>query len=140
MNKNIHVVHFFSFISHWVANILGSYKAFLLAAAIVFVWLIAGQFMGYSTEWQAIINCITGVITFFLVIFIQHTQNHATKALHLKLDELIRATERARNKLVELEKLNDEDLNDLHNEFGRIRDEALRRDELKNKAMSNVMN
>ena len=130
--------NFFSTFAHKIAGVLGSYRALLLAAAIVGVWLAAGPFMGFSTEWQSIINSVTGVVTFFMVIFIQHTQNHAMKALHLKLDELIRASERARNKLVELEKLTDEELNGLEKEFGRIRDEALRREERRKMDMTAV--
>ena len=71
-----------------------------------------------------------------MVIVISHTQNHATKALHLKLDELIRATENARNKLVELERLTDAELTGLQNEFERVRDEAVRREERKKMSMA----
>ena len=123
--------NFFNMIAHRITTILGSYRAFLWAAAIVAAWLAIGPFMRFSAEWQSIISCVTGIVTFFMVIFIQHTQNHAVKALHLKLDELIRATERARNKLVELEQLTDAELDELKREFERIRDEALRREERK---------
>ena len=121
----------FSAVAHAVARIIGSYTTFKLSTVVLLAWIIAGPFMRFSAEWQSIIMIVTAVVTFFLVIFIQHTQNHALKALHLKLDELIRATERARNKLVELEKLTDKELDGLQKEFERIRDEAVRREERK---------
>lgn len=129
MDNLIQKNHFFNAFAHKITTLLGSYRAFLLAAAVVAAWLAAGPFMRFSTEWQAIITCVTGIVTFFVVIFSQHTQNHAVKALHLKLDELIRANERARNKLVELELLTDAELDALQKEFDRIRDEAVRREE-----------
>ena len=128
MDKIARRHNFFNAFAHRITTILGSYRAFLLAAALVAAWLVAGPFMGFSAGWQSIISCVTGVVTFFMVIFIQQTQNHAVKALHLKLDELIRGTERARNKLVELEQLTDTELNELQKEFERIRDEAVRRE------------
>jgi low affinity Fe/Cu permease len=128
----------FSALAHKITHVLGSYATFKLSAVFVVAWFLAGPFMGFSAEWQAIITSVTAVVTFFMVIFIQHAQNHATKALHLKLDELIRATDRARNKLVELEKLTDEELDTLQKEFGYVREEALRREERRKMTMADA--
>ena len=73
-----------------------------------------------SDTWQLIINTGTTIITFLMVFVIQNTQNRDAKAVHLKLDELIRALKGARNKLVDLEKLSDEDLKELEQEFQRL--------------------
>jgi len=138
MNTKTLKENIFSVLAHKIADVLGSYRTFKLSAVFVVGWFLTGPFMGFSAEWQAIITSITAVVTFFMVIFIQHTQNHATKALHLKLDELIRATDHARNKLVELERLTDAELDGLQKEFELIREEALRREERRKMAMATV--
>ena len=129
MNPQKHTI--FSTFAHKTSAAIGSYRAFFLAAAFVVAWLFAGPFMHFSTDWQFIITCATGTVTFFMVILLQHSQNHATKALHLKLDELIRATKKARNSLVELEQMPEQQLDDLKDEFKVIRDVAVRQEEIR---------
>jgi low affinity Fe/Cu permease len=96
---------------------VGSAWAFTLAVAIVLVWGITGPLYGFSDTWQLVINTGTTIVTFLIVFLIQNTQNRDAKALHLKLDELIRAGSRARNELVELETLSDDELDRLQKEF-----------------------
>ena len=102
------------------SEILGTAWAFVIAIAIIIVWALTGHFFSYSDTWQLIINTGTTIVTFLMVFLIQNTQNRDSKAVHLKLDELIRATERARNHLVDLERLSDDELKMLETEFQRI--------------------
>ena len=106
------------------STVLGSAWAFVLAIAIIIVWAATGHAFGYSDTWQLIINTGTTIVTFLMVFLIQNTQNRDAKAVHLKLDELIRALHGARNKLVDLEKLSDDDLKSLEQEFERLRQRA----------------
>ena len=81
------------------------------------VWALTGPTFHYSDTWQLIINTGTTIVTFLMVFLIQNTQNRDAKAVHLKLDELIRALKGARNKLVDLEKLSDDELKNLEQQF-----------------------
>ena len=102
------------------AEIVGSARMFLAALAVVTVWAFTGPLFGFSDTWQLVINTGTTIITFLMVFLIQNTQNRDAKAIHLKLDELIRALKGARNNLVDLEDLSDEELKKLHQEFQRL--------------------
>ena len=82
---------------------LGSSWAFALACSVVLVWGITGPLFGFSDSWQLVINTGTTIVTFLMVFLIQNTQNRDARAIHLKLDELIRSTNAARNKLIDLE-------------------------------------
>ena len=104
--------------------VLGTPWAFILALAIIAVWGLTGPMFHYSDTWQLIINTGTTIVTFLMVFLIQNTQNRDAKAFHLKLDEIIRALKNARNELVDLEQLSDEDLNKLEQQFRRIRQKA----------------
>lgn len=106
------------------SNVLGSAWAFVIAIAIIIVWAATGHAFGYSDTWQLIINTGTTIVTFLMVFLIQNTQNRDAKAVHLKLDELIRALGPARNKLVDLEKLSDDELQALETEFEKLRKKA----------------
>jgi low affinity Fe/Cu permease len=103
---------------------LGSAWAFTGAVLVIAVWLITGPTFHFSDTWQLIINTATTIITFLMVFLIQNTQNRDAKAMHLKLDELIRAIKGARNKLVDLEGLSDEELSKLEKQFQRLRKTA----------------
>jgi low affinity Fe/Cu permease len=98
----------------------GSSWAFACAALVIVVWLVTGPMFHFSDTWQLIINTGTTIVTFLMVFLIQNTQNRDAKAVHLKLDELIRALHGARNRLVDLENLSDEELTKLEREFGRV--------------------
>jgi low affinity Fe/Cu permease len=101
--------------------LLGSAWAFCGAVLVIVVWLITGPTFHFSDTWQLIINTATTVVTFLMVFLIQNTQNRDAKAMHLKLDELIRALKGARNQLVDLEELSDNDLKKLEEQFRRLR-------------------
>ena len=108
------------------SRILGSAWAFAGAIVIIVVWGLTGPAFHYSNTWQLIINTGTTIVTFLMVFLIQNTQNRDAKAAHLKLDEIIRALEGARNELIDLEKLADEDLASLEKQFERVRKKAER--------------
>jgi len=103
---------------------LGSAWAFTGAVLVILVWLLTGPMFHFSDTWQLIINTATTVVTFLMVFLIQNTQNRDAKAMHLKLDELIRALKGARNQLVDLEDLSDEELKILEEQFRRMRKRA----------------
>ena len=106
------------------SNVLGSAWVFVVAILIIVTWAATGHAFGYSDTWQLIINTGTTIVTFLMVFLIQNTQNRDAKAVHLKLDELIRALGGARNKLVDLEKLSDDELKTLESEFEKLRQKA----------------
>jgi low affinity Fe/Cu permease len=102
------------------SEMVGTSWAFITAVLIIVVWAGTGPFFQYSDTWQLVINTGTTIITFLMVFLIQNTQNRDAKAIHLKLDELIKATKGARNKMIDLDKLSDEQLKDLEEEYKRI--------------------
>jgi len=104
------------------AAIVGSSWAFIAAVLIIIVWAGTGPIFHFSDTWQLVINTGTTIITFLMVFLIQNTQNRDAKAIHLKLDELIRSLEGARNSLVDLEDLTDEELERLQSQFKRLRE------------------
>lgn len=106
--------------------VLGSAWAFATAILIIVIWGLTGPMFHFSDTWQLIINTGTTIVTFLMVFLIQNTQNRDAKAVHLKLDELIRALKNARNELVDLEKLTDNDLTSLEKQFERVRKKAER--------------
>jgi low affinity Fe/Cu permease len=106
------------------AAMLGSAWAFGGAVFVILVWILTGPTFHFSDTWQLIINTATTIITFLMVFLIQNTQNRDAKAVHLKLDEMIRALKGARNKLVDLEDLSDEELKKLEEQFQRLRKKA----------------
>src|SRR4051812_1969757 len=111
---------FFRKFAHASASAVGSPFAFLLGVLIVIVWGVTGPAFHYSDTWQLVINTGTTIVTFLMVFLIQNTQNRDAKAMHLKLDELIRAVASARNRLVHLEDLSDADLGVLDEEFKKL--------------------
>ena len=104
-----------------VAGWVGTPLAFVLAALSVVVWAFLGPRHHYSDTWQLVINTGTTVITFLMVFLIQNTQNRDARAIHLKLDELIRSLHDAHNDMIDIEKLSDEELGKLAKRYERIR-------------------
>jgi low affinity Fe/Cu permease len=112
---------FFRRFSHSVSNVVGSSWAFLIAIIVIAAWTVSGPIFNFSDTWQLIINTGTTIVTFLMVFLIQNTQNRDAKAIHLKLDELLQAVEGARNNLIDLEDMADEELEELQQEFQRVR-------------------
>lgn len=103
---------FARFASH-ASSWAGHYLAFVIALAIVLVWAATGPIFGFSNTWQLVINTGTTVVTFLMVFLIQNSQNRDSKAIHLKLDELIRSSEKANNALIDAEEDDDVRLEEL---------------------------
>ena len=103
--------------AHVASQVVGSAWAFVFAVLVIVAWAATGRVFGFSDTWQLVINTGTTIITFLMVFLIQNTQNRDAKAIHLKLDELIRATVEARDELVDLESMSDLELNRLQQEF-----------------------
>ena len=118
------------------ASVVGSAWAFIIAITVIIVWAATGAMFHFSDTWQLIINTGTTIVTFLMVFLIQNTQNRDGKAIQLKLDELIRALEGARNKLVDLEDLSDEELKKLQKEFERLQRQSKETDTHSGKAES----
>ena len=104
-----------------MAQAAGSPIAFISAVIVIVAWAVAGPAFGYSDTWQLVINTGTTIITFLIVFLIQNTQNRDARAVHLKLDELIKAVKGARTQLVDLEEMSDEELAKLQAEFKALR-------------------
>jgi low affinity Fe/Cu permease len=114
----------FRVFAHRSSVLLGSAWAFAAAVLAILVWIVTGPTFHFSDTWQLIINTATTIITFLMVFLIQNTQNRDAKAMHLKLDELIRAITNARDELVDLESLSDEELKKLEEQFRGMRKRA----------------
>ena len=112
----------FSRFAGWSADLLGSPVAFAVSALGTLLWALSGPFFNYSDTWQLVVNTATTVLTFLAVFLIQHTQNREGRAMQLKLDELIRSSKDARNRLIDLEHCTEEELKQIQEEFARRRD------------------
>ena len=108
------------------ADAVGSAWAFVIAVTIVVGWALTGPFFGYSDTWQLTINTTASIVPSLMVFLIQHTQNRDAKAMHLKLDELLRASDAARDSFIQLERLSDDELDRLEGEFQRLRGKRAR--------------
>jgi low affinity Fe/Cu permease len=112
--------------AQWLCIAVGSPIAFLIALGSIVAWAALGPICHFSDTWQLVINTATTIITFLMVFLIQNTQNRDTKALHLKLDELLRGVAGARTSFVNLENLSDEELEHLQKQFERLSTRANR--------------
>jgi low affinity Fe/Cu permease len=110
-----------------VSQVFGSPRAFLLAVFVIVVWAVSGPLFHFSDAWQLVINTGTTIVTFLMVFLIQSTQNRDAKAIHLKLDELIRAGE-ARNVFADLENASEEELDAFQEEFRKLRERGVQSD------------
>jgi len=119
------MARWFQMISCLVADKVGTFWAFVVAMAIVLVWALTGPMFHFSDTWQLVINTGTTIVTFLMVFLIQATQNRDSRALHLKMDELIRATRSARNVFADLESATDDELRRFQAEFKRLREKGL---------------
>jgi len=112
-------------VAHATAYAIGTPLAFVLAVLVVVAWALCGPAFHYSDTWQLVINTGTTIVTFLVVFMIQNTQNRDSKAIHLKLDELIRAIKSARNRMIYVEDMTDAELATLERQ---IRSECAKRD------------
>src|SRR5215210_7773773 len=113
----------FNQFAHRASTFAGHYVAFLTAVGITVVWAVSGPFFGFSETWQLVINTGTTIVTFLMVFLIQNTQNRDAMAMHLKLDELIRAMETADNAMIRAEDETDEELAQLKQKYDALCDE-----------------
>lgn len=103
-----------------IASMAGNPWAFIVAILLIVLWASSGPFFGFSNRWQLVINTGTTIVTLLMVFLIQNTQNRDSKAIHLKLDELLKGVKGARTKLIDIEELPDEILEELHEEFKKL--------------------
>ncbi|WP_131782713.1 low affinity iron permease family protein [Legionella gresilensis] len=118
--KNRPVNELFNRFATVTCEIAGSLWSFIIALLLIIIWAVTGPIFKYSDTWQLIINTGTTIITFLMVFLIQHTQNRDTKILNLKLDELIKSSQRANNFSIDLDKLNDDELKLLEIEYKKL--------------------
>jgi low affinity Fe/Cu permease len=112
---------YFRKFAHDAACAMGSSWSFFLASAVVLAWAVTGPYFNYSDTWQLVINTGTTIVTFLMVFLIQATQNRDSQAIHLKLDELLRAVAKARTGLVGLEHMSEKEISALEREFTSIK-------------------
>ena len=113
-------MNFFERFSNWATAATGSSTAFIIAAAVVFVWAVTGPVFNYSETWQLVINTGTTIITFLMVFLIQKAQNKDSKAIHLKLNELLASHEGTSNRIVDIENLTEDELDRIHKFYARL--------------------
>jgi low affinity Fe/Cu permease len=116
-----HEATWFRRFAHATAEAVGRSQSFAAATFVIVLWAVTGPLFHFSDTWQLVINTGTTIVTFLMVFLIQNTQNRDAHAVHLKLDELIRANKNARNSLLALEDMSDEDLAKLQAEFDQLR-------------------
>jgi low affinity Fe/Cu permease len=114
----------FTHFAKWTAHAAGQPVTFAVAAGVLVVWALTGPIFHFNDSWQLVINTGTTIITFLMVFLIQNTQNRDAVAVHLKLDELIRAMHGARNRLMDLEDLTEEELEALRSRYVKLAEHA----------------
>ena len=112
--------NFFETFANWATNFTRSSIAFLGALLVVVIWVVSGPFFHYSDTWQLVINTGTTIVTFLMVFLIQKSQNKDSKALQIKLNELIAASKQASNRMVDIEDLTEKELDQLHQYFAKL--------------------
>ncbi|WKZ25549.1 MAG: low affinity iron permease family protein [bacterium] len=121
-----------------VSNVAGSAYTFVIAILLIVLWVTTGPLFNYSDTWQLAINTLTTIITFLMVFLIQNTQNRDSKAIHLKLDELLKGIKGARDEVINVEELSDDILDELHNEFRDLQVKYISKFKEKNKEETHV--
>ena len=114
----------FTHFAKYTSRAAGQPLTFAIAVTTIFVWALTGPLFGFSDTWQLVINTGTTIVTFLMVFLIQNTQNRDAVAMHLKLDELIRALHGARNRLMDLEDLTEEELEQLRSRYVKLAEHA----------------
>jgi len=121
--------------AHAVSLFTGRPISFILAASAILIWGVSGPLFGFSDTWQLVINTATTIITFLMVFVIQNTQNRDTASLHIKLDELILVTQKARNRLLDLEGLDDIELEKMQKDYGREARASIERHQIRSQGL-----
>ena len=114
----------FTGFAKWTSRTTGHPVSFVAAAAVILMWLFTGPLFKFSDTWQLVINTGTTIVTFLMVFLIQNTQNRDSEALHIKIDELIRAVDGAHNALLDLEELEQGDLDSIRAHYAQLAREA----------------
>jgi low affinity Fe/Cu permease len=114
----------YSSVAKTTARITGRPVVFVGAVLLIVAWVVTGPMFGFSDTWQLVINTATTILTFLMVLLIQNTQNRDTDALHLKLDELIRATHGAHNALLDLEEMEESQLDEFRQRYEALAKQA----------------
>jgi low affinity Fe/Cu permease len=109
------------------SHYLGSRWAFISAIGVILIWAVTGPIFHFSDTWQLVINTGTTIVTFLMVFLIQNTQNRDARAIHLKLNELIHAVDKAKNRMIDVENLSDFELDELARTYEQIRTSAEQR-------------
>ncbi len=122
--------NFFEKFSNAATNFTGSSAAFIIALALVIMWAVTGPVFNYSETWQLVINTGTTIITFLMVFLIQKAQNKDSKAIQIKLNELIAAHENASNRMVDIEDLTEKELDKIHEFYEKLADLAKKENNL----------
>lgn len=122
--------NFFENFSNWATNATGSSAAFFTALSIIIIWIFTGPIFDYSDTWQLIINTGTTIVTFLMVFLIQKSQNKDSKAVHLKLNELLASHQGASNRMVDIENLSEAELDHLHKFYEQLSVLAEKEDDL----------
>jgi len=112
--------NFFERFSDWATAATGSSAAFIIATVTIIIWAVTGPVFHYSGTWQLIINTGTTIITFLMVFLIQKSQNKDSKAIHLKLNELLASHEGTSNRMVDIENLTEKELDHLHKFYAQL--------------------
>ena len=122
--------NFFERFSNWATAATGSSAAFIIAIIIVIIWAVTGPLFKYSDTWQLVINTGTTIVTFLMVFLIQKAQNKDSKAIHLKLNELLASHAGTSNRMVDIENLTEKDLDQLHRFYEEISALAEKEDDI----------
>jgi low affinity Fe/Cu permease len=117
----------FTLLARGTSRLAGRPLTFAIVVLLVVVWALSGPYFEYSDAWQLTINTATTIITFLMVFLIQATQNRDAEAIQIKLDEIIRAIDKAHNELLDLEELEEEDLQRMHKNYLELAEKARRR-------------
>ena len=115
---------FFVILSQQLSRRTGKPSTFIVACILIVIWAVSGPFFAYNDSWQLLINTTTSVVTFLMVFIIQSSQNRDTAAIQIKLDELIANLNGAREQLLDLENLDDEELDAIQKEYQQRADKA----------------
>src|ERR1700760_3024857 len=116
--------------ANWATNATGSSAAFIIAIVVIIVWAVTGPLFKYSDTWQLVINTGTTIVTFLMVFLIQKTQNKDSKAVHLKLNEILASHQGASNRMVDIEDLTEKELDQLHKFYVQLSDLAEKEDDI----------